>query len=248
LCAPGQRGIFAGNLNVFFMKKYFKRIGQYAGSGGRVTEAAGRFKNGAGRKARAGMGLSEKSQKANFTLFTEPVERIFGGNADFLVNPMLWCSMLCVLLSSCVTAAKVSKSKNFALTGDVPITVQSPLYPEAGLRIEEMLLEMGYHVVPYEVAADEMTARVDIAAEGDAVNGTLTAYRSGYVPAAVVISVDLSFYYPDAHFNFNGGFIRIFDLRDKKLLASFRYRAGTAGNLNDVCNRFAADFKKLVSE
>jgi hypothetical protein len=58
---------------------------------------------------------------------------------------MLSCSIFCVLFSSCVTTANVSKSKDFALTDDIPVAVQSPVYPEAGLRIEEMLLEMGYH-------------------------------------------------------------------------------------------------------
>jgi hypothetical protein len=31
--------------------------------------------------------LTKKSQKANFTLLTEPVYRIFWGNTDFLVSP-----------------------------------------------------------------------------------------------------------------------------------------------------------------
>jgi hypothetical protein len=33
-------------------------------------------------------GLTKKSQKAKFTLLTEPVNRIFWGNIDFLVSPM----------------------------------------------------------------------------------------------------------------------------------------------------------------
>jgi hypothetical protein len=32
-------------------------------------------------------GLTKKSQKANFTLLTEPVDRIFWGNTGFLVSP-----------------------------------------------------------------------------------------------------------------------------------------------------------------
>jgi hypothetical protein len=35
------------------------------------------------------LGLTKKSQKANFTLLTEPVDRIFWGNTDFLVSPYL---------------------------------------------------------------------------------------------------------------------------------------------------------------
>jgi hypothetical protein len=34
------------------------------------------------------MGLTKKPQKANFTLLTEPVDRIFLGNTDFLVSPI----------------------------------------------------------------------------------------------------------------------------------------------------------------
>jgi hypothetical protein len=32
-------------------------------------------------------GLTKKSQKVNFTLLTEPADRIFLGNTDFLVSP-----------------------------------------------------------------------------------------------------------------------------------------------------------------
>jgi hypothetical protein len=32
-------------------------------------------------------GLTKKSQKVNFTLFTEPIDRIFLGNTDFLLSP-----------------------------------------------------------------------------------------------------------------------------------------------------------------
>lgn len=202
------------------MKKYFKRIKQYADNSGRAMEAGNHFKNRASSKSVAG--------------------NIF--------RNMLSFSMFCILFSSCVTTANVSKSKDFALTGDIPIAVQSPVFPEAGLRIEEMLLEMGYHVVSYEAAQNKITTADSASSDSNSVSGTTTAYKSKYIPAAVVISVDLSFYYPDAYFNFNGGYIRIFDMRDKKLLASFRYKAGTVGNLNDVCNQFAKDFKKLVSE
>ena len=62
-----------------------------------------------------------------------------------------------------------------------------------------------------------------------------------FILDAVVISVDLSFYYPDVHFNFNDGYIRIFDTGNKKLLASFRYKARTVGNLNDFCTLFIKD-------
>jgi hypothetical protein len=33
------------------------------------------------------LGLTKKSQKVNFTLFTEPEDRMFLRNTDFLVNP-----------------------------------------------------------------------------------------------------------------------------------------------------------------
>ncbi|MDR0413936.1 MAG: hypothetical protein LBH84_00785 [Prevotellaceae bacterium] len=156
--------------------------------------------------------------------------------------------IVCILFASCVTTANVSKSKDFTLTNDIPVSVQSPVYPEAGMRIEEMLLEMGYHVVPFETALNKITTDVDTSWNSNSIKGSVSTYNAKYIPAAVVISVDLSFYYPDAHFNFNGGYIRIFDMRDKKLLASFRYKAGGVGNLNDVCNQFVKDFKKLVTE
>jgi hypothetical protein len=204
------------------MKKYFKRMEQYAGNGGRTREAGNHFKNGANPKT--------------------PADR---GN---ICRYMLSCCVMGFLLSSCVTTAKVSKSKDFALTNDVPVAVQSPVYPEAGMRIEEMLLEMGCHVVPYETALNGITTDVGVSWDSNSMNSRISTHKTKYIPAAIVISVDLSFYYPDAHFNFNGGYIRIFDMQDKKLLASFRYKAGTIGNLNDVCNQFVKDFKKLTGE
>jgi hypothetical protein len=39
------------------------------------------------KRGNKSLGLTKKSQKANFTLFTEPVDRIFLGNTDFLVSP-----------------------------------------------------------------------------------------------------------------------------------------------------------------
>jgi hypothetical protein len=38
-------------------------------------------------------GLTKKSQKTNFTLVTEPVDRIFGENTDFLVSPNMLVEM-----------------------------------------------------------------------------------------------------------------------------------------------------------
>jgi hypothetical protein len=203
------------------MKRYFKCIKQYAGNSGKTMETGNHFKNGANPKSLASRGN--------------------------ICRHILSLGIVCILFASCVTTAKVSKSKDFALTNDVPIAVQSPAYPEAGMRIEEMLLEMGYHVTPFEAALNKITTDVDASWNSNSINGSVSTYNTKYTPAAVVISVDLSFYYPDAHFNFNGGYIRIFDMRDKKLLASFRYKAGTVGNLNDVCNQFVKDFKKLVT-
>jgi hypothetical protein len=204
------------------MVKYILNIKHQADNSERTMETGDHFKNGASPKS-----LTSR------------------GN---IYRNMLSCGILCILFSSCVTTANVSKSKDFALTSDIPVAVQSPVYPEAGLRIEEMLLEMGYHVVPYEAALNKITTEVSASMDNNSVNGTISSYKSKYIPAAVVISVDLSFYYPDVHFNFNGGYIRIFDMGNKKLLASFRYKAGTVGNLNDVCNQFAKDFKKLAVE
>jgi hypothetical protein len=204
------------------MEKCIKKIKYQADNSERTMETGDHFKNGAN--------LKSLTSRRN------------------ICRNMLSCSILCILFSSCVTTANVSKSKDFALTGDIPVAVRSPVYPEAGLRIEEMLLEMGYHVVPYEAALNNITTEVSASPDDNSVNDTILTYKSKYIPAAVVISVDLSFYYPDAHFNFNGGYIRIFDMGNKKLLASFRYKAGTVGNLNDVCNQFVKDFKKLVAE
>ena len=204
------------------MKKYFKSIKHHAGNGGKAMETGDHFKNGA-----------------------HPKSLMSRGN---IYRHILSFCVICFLFSSCVTTEKVSKSKDFALAKDTPIAVQSPVYPDAGMRIEEMLLEMGYHVVPYEIALNKITVNIDASRDNNSINGSISTYSAKYIPAAVVISVDLSFYYPDVHFNFNGGFIRIFDMRDKKLLASFRYKAGTIGNINDVCNQFVKDFTKLVNE
>ena len=207
---------------IFIMKKYLKNIRQHACNSVRTMETGDHFKNGANPKS-----LTSR------------------GN---ICCHILSSCIFCILFASCVTTANVSKSKDFVLTNDIPIAVQSPVYPEAGMRIEEMLLEMGYHVTPFETALDKITTDIDASWDSNSINGSVSTYKAKYIPAAVVISVDLSFYYPDAHFNFNGGYIRIFDMRDKKLLASFRYKAGTIGNINDVCNQFVKDFKKLVTE
>jgi hypothetical protein len=204
------------------MKKCFKTTKPRAGSSGSATETGDHFKNGANPKS-----LTSR------------------GN---IYRPLLPLCIFCLLLSSCVSTAKVSKSKDFALAKATPIAVQSPLYPDAGLRIEEMLLEMGYHVVPYEIALHKIAANAGAARDSAPIGSSALAHAEKDAPAAVVIAVDLSFYYPDAHFNFNGGYIRIFDMRDKKLLASFRYKAGTIGNIDDVCDQFVKDFTKLISE
>jgi hypothetical protein len=203
------------------MKKYFKSIKQYADNSGKTMDTGDRFKNG-------------------------PYPESLTDRGNICRHILSFC-IFCFLFSSCVTTAKVSKSKDFALTKEIPVAVKSPAYPEAGMRIEEMLLETGYHVAPYETALDKITSDVNVSWDNNSINSSISTHKTKYMPAAAVIPVDLSFYYPDARFNFNGGYIRIFDMRDKKLLASFRYKAGTIGNLNDVCNQFVKDFTKLVT-
>jgi hypothetical protein len=147
-----------------------------------------------------------------------------------------------------VTTAKVSKVKDFTLTKNTPIAVQSQEYPEAGVRIEEILLNMGYDVVPYEVAINKVTTDIAISQQNNSINGSVSTYGAKYIPAAIVINVNLSFtHYPAATY-FDGGYIRIIDLADKKLLVSFRYKGGmwTVGNIDSVVNQFAKDFSALV--
>jgi hypothetical protein len=154
----------------------------------------------------------------------------------------------CLVFSSCVTTAKVAKARDFTLTTNTPIAVQSIVYPEAGMAIEEMLLEKGYNVVPYEVALDKTTTDFNISRRNRSVDGSVSTYNARYIPAAIVITVSMKFtYYPAATY-FDGGYIRILDLTDKRLLVSFRYKGGawTVGNLDSVLNQFVKDFSALV--
>jgi len=163
---------------------------------------------------------------------------------------MLLFFVSCVVFSSCVTTAKVAKVRDFTLTKNTPIAVQSPEYPEAAMRIEEMLLEMGYNVVPYETALNKTTTDFAVSTNNNSVNGSVSTYNAKYIPAAIVITVSVSFtHYPAATY-FDGGYIRILDLKDNRLLVSFRYSGGTwtVGNLDSVLNQFVKDFSALVEQ
>ncbi|NMB82038.1 MAG: hypothetical protein GYA14_09495 [Ignavibacteria bacterium] len=148
----------------------------------------------------------------------------------------------------CVSSAKITKTKDFVLNKNTPIAVQCPEFPEAAMRIEEILLEMGFNVCPYEVALSKVTTDFNISKNNNSTSGSVSTYKAKYIPAAIVISAKLSFKYYAAATYFNGGFIRILDLTDNKLLVSFRYDGGTwtIGNLEDVLNKFGMDFYSLV--
>ena len=111
---------------------------------------------------------------------------------------------------------------------------------------------MGFEVVPYETAINAVSANSNTTAtvngNSASINSTASVYNAKYIPSRIVLNVNLRFHsYPMATY-FLGGYIRIIDLTDRKLLASFEYVGSewTLYNQDYLLKKFIEDFSQRI--
>lgn len=154
---------------------------------------------------------------------------------------------------SCVNTGRVSKSNDFKLSKETSISVQSSSDAAFGSNLESELLFLGFAVVPYETAISARTTEssIDVSSNSNRTSGSVnsTSYSVKYIPSRIVINVNLTLdRYPAATYLHNAN-IRIIDLADQKLLASFQYKGNsfTLYNREDLLKKFIADFQTVVN-
>jgi hypothetical protein len=160
-----------------------------------------------------------------------------------------------VLFESCATTSgRISQSRDYQITTDTRIAVQSPGDPSFGASLEGELLGMGFEVVPYETAINALSANSNTSAtvngNSASINSNASLYAAKYIPSRIVLNVTIKLHsYPMATYLL-GAYIRIIDLTDKKLLASFEYTGSewTLYNQDDLLKKFVADFSKRIKQ
>jgi len=167
---------------------------------------------------------------------------------------ILLLNAISILLFSCAAqTGNVVKSRDFTLTKDTRIAVQTDTAPGFGMGLEAHLLGLGYDVVPYEVAITAISTDMQSSVYSDnsslKVNTSSQTYAARYIPAGVSISLRVNLHrYPAATY-FLGGYVRIIDLSDQRLLASFQYKGNefTFYNEDALLQKFVNDLNNLLS-
>jgi hypothetical protein len=146
----------------------------------------------------------------------------------------------------------MSSSHNFKLSKKTKIAILSNSDLNLGISLESELLNMGFNIVPYETATKGISSRTNINATKNnnnySGNVNSTVYNSTYIPSDIVISVNIKLTkYPLATY-LDTAYIRILNLEDQKLLASFQYDGGpfTLYSSNTIIEKFIIDLNKQI--
>ena len=155
---------------------------------------------------------------------------------------------LCILGTisfSCSTPAKVTTSRDFALTKETRVAIRLNTTDADGRlgfnlsrKFEVALLDVGFNVVPMEVMLNKNYTDISISNQNNSTTGTISTYRAKYVPADIIISVQI------------GGArefgISVIDLKDERLLANFnKYQAWSGGDEKRI-KKFIKDLSVFV--
>jgi len=151
--------------------------------------------------------------------------------------------LMLLALTSCVTPMKVSQSRNFAISRDTPITVTVP-NDYAGIRgrVEAKLLELGFNVVPMDVARKSLELKQQVSVVGDSVSSQSSLENSIYYPTAMVVSVSYQTRTDMVMSGFTFFTARFLDLSSERVLAVASFSQGANWlSVDNTLNSFAKE-------
>jgi hypothetical protein len=136
--------------------------------------------------------------------------------------------VLGILQMNCATTGELAKIKDFAIESNTKMTIISTVDPlNLVPMLENELMSLGIEICPLEVAQEAIKSESStIIGEKEnklSIDNKTTSRAVTYIPTSIAIDIKYNYRTYPAVTYITNMYIRLMDLRDKKILASFAY-------------------------